>query len=55
MEIFNNIWEKAIVYLEEELSVYVMKTWISELKPVLREENDYYFSVETELQKKTYM
>ena len=53
MKMFSDLWEKALFYLEDDLNAYVMKTWIKDLKPAKHEDNDYYFTVELELQKKT--
>ena len=53
MDMFSELWEKALLYLKDELNEYVMKTWIKDLKPSKQENNDYYFTVELELQKKT--
>ena len=52
MELFLKVWDQALLNLEEYLSVYVRKTWIREMKPFKREENDYIFSVEFEMQKR---
>ena len=53
MKMFSDLWEKALFYLEDDLNAYVMKTWIKDLKPAKHEDNDYYFTVELELQKRT--
>ena len=51
MDLFVQLWDRALINLEEDLNVYVIKNWIREMSPIYAEENNYYFSVETEMQK----
>ena len=59
MDTFNNIWEKSLEILKQELAGFKYDTWIKSLSPIKRENTTYYFqtqnSVHKDLVEKKYM
>lgn len=59
MDTFNNIWEKSLEILKQELAGFKYDTWIKSLSPIKREDTTYYFktqnSVHKDLIEKKYM
>ena len=51
MKLFNQLWERALLYLEEDLNTFQFNVWIKELKPVREEGDNFYFEVSTLMQK----
>jgi chromosomal replication initiator protein len=59
MDTFNNIWEKSLEILKQELAGFKYDTWIKSLSPIKREDTTYFFqtqnSVHKDLVEKKYM
>jgi len=51
METFNNIWEKSLEILKQELAGFKYETWIKSLLPVRREGTIYYFQTQNAVHK----
>lgn len=51
MKLFSQLWERALLYLEEDLNTFQFNVWIKELKPVREEGDNFYFEVSTLMQK----
>jgi len=51
MNNFSSIWEKSLKILENEISSVSYETWIKDIRPVVENENNYYFEVSNPLHK----
>ena len=51
METFNNIWEKALEILKQELAGFKYDTWIKSLLPIRRDGSVYYFQTQNAVHK----
>lgn len=52
MKSFNLIWEKTLIYLQENLTHVQYQMWIKELKPVMVENDTFYFETTGDLHTK---
>ena len=51
METFNNIWEKALEILKQELAGFKYDTWIKSLLPIRKDGSVYYFQTQNAVHK----
>lgn len=51
METFNNIWEKSLEILKQELAGFKYDTWIKSLLPIKRDGTVYYFQTQNAVHK----
>ena len=51
MSAFSILWEKTLVYLEDDLQKFYFKVWIKDLKPLMEIDGVYYFEVTSPMHK----